>query len=152
MKIRPSIGRGFPILSSFLCDAVLPTELKFNADNLTRAIGRDPKFNAIDIIKETNMHGIYKASFKEQVGEKRRMLTAYYIISPELLPQKPGGKAKWYNKIVSSAPQQMHTRQAPVKRSVPVGLVPTNMSTPIQKRRRQNDAPNLDAASDVLNL
>ena len=68
--------------------------------------------------------------------------------SPKVLPQKPGGKAKRYNEIVSSAPQPMNTRQPPVKRSAPVRPVSTNVSAPIQKRRRQNDnahLPNFDA-------
>ena len=88
------------------------------------------------------MHGIYKASFKEQVGRKRRILRAHYITSPKLLSQKPGGNAKWYNQIVSSAPQPlMNTWQQPVKRSEPVvvGPMPTSILAPIQKRRRQNN-------------
>ena len=31
----------------------LPPDLNFNPNKLTRAIGRDPKFNAINIIKDT---------------------------------------------------------------------------------------------------
>ena len=110
----------------------MPPNLKFTADNLNRAVGRDAKFkNGINAIKDANLHGVYKASFKEQIGSKRRMLTAYYITSIKSLPQKPGGTAKWYNQIVSSAPQVMNTRQAPVKRLVPVGPVLTNVSAPI---------------------
>ena len=57
----------------------MPANLKFTAENLTRAIGRDPKYSTIDVTKDKNIHGVFKASFKEQVGNKRRTLTAYYV-------------------------------------------------------------------------
>ena len=63
----------------------MPPGLHFSADNLTRAVDRDPNFNTIDIVKDSNMHGVNKASFKEQFRLKRRMLTAYYIITPKPL-------------------------------------------------------------------
>mgnify|MGYP000650717586 FL=1 len=92
----------------------MPANLKFNATNLNRAMGRDQKYKGIEVTKDLNIHGVYKSSFKEQVGERRTMITAYYITNPKLLPQKPGGNAKWYDRIVSSAPEPMTARQPTV--------------------------------------
>ena len=126
----------------------MPPDLKFTADNLNRAIARDPKFNGIDAIKDKNIHGVFKAQYKANVGKKRLTLTAYYVTNAMSMPQTPGGSAKWYNRLVSSAPQlqqlQNHTRFPPAKRSVPVGPVPTNVSAPVQKRRRQENNNNDD--------
>jgi hypothetical protein len=118
----------------------MPANLKFNAANLTRAISRDSKYHGIDITHVKNIHGVFKAQFKTETTDKRRvMLTAYYVTSPNSLPQKPGGNKKWPKKIVSSAPEPpLSTRQTTVKRSIPVvGPAPT-ADAPIQKRRRQD--------------
>jgi hypothetical protein len=133
----------------------IPTNLKFVAADLNRAIGRHPKFCSIDTIGDTNVHGLYKATyFGEHLGKKKSRLTAYYVTSPNTLPQKPGGNTKWYRDMVSTVPKPTNTRQNPtVKRSVPVELVPTKTKTtnepsaPTRKRRRQND----DAIQPTMN-
>jgi hypothetical protein len=122
------------------CD--MPANLKFTASDLNRAMGSDPKHEGIEATKNTNMHGVCKSSFKEQVGERRTMLTAHCVTNPKLFPQKPGGNAKWHDRMVGSAPQPMLTRQ-------PTGLVPT--TAPIQKRRRRNDN-DTDAVPPVQNV
>jgi hypothetical protein len=78
--------------------------------------------------------------------EKSSRLTAYYVTTPNTLPQKPGGNTRWYKDMVSMVPKPTNTRQNPTdKPSVRIQLVPpktktTNESpTPIRKRRRQND-------------
>jgi hypothetical protein len=72
----------------------LPLDLTFVATALHRAIGRSPKFHGIDVLGESNAHGLYKASYFERVGKKHTRLTAYYATSPHVLPQKPGGNTK----------------------------------------------------------
>jgi hypothetical protein len=91
--------------------------------------------------------GLYKATYFEHGGKRKSSrLTAYYVTTPNTLPQKPGGNTKSYKDMVSKVPKPTNTRQNPtVKRSVPIQLVPaktktTNKSSaPIQKRRRRND-------------
>ena len=62
----------------------LPTTLKFTSSDLNRAIGRHPRFSCIDIIKESNLDGVYKASYFETTLGKK--LIAYYITSLNVLP------------------------------------------------------------------
>jgi hypothetical protein len=80
---------------------------------------------------------------------KSSRLRAYYVTTPNTLPQKPGGNIKWYKYMVSTIPKPTNTRQNPtVKGSVPVELVPAKRKTtnalpaPIRKRRRPNDMKN----------
>jgi hypothetical protein len=41
-----------------------PTNLKFVAADLNRAIGRHPKLSSMDtILGDTNVHGLYKAAY-----------------------------------------------------------------------------------------
>ena len=47
----------------------IPTSLKFVSGDLNRAIGKTPKYSSIDTIGETNVHGLYKASYFERVGK-----------------------------------------------------------------------------------
>ncbi len=125
----------------------IPANLKFVAADLNRAIGRHPKFGSIDTIGDTNVLGLYKATNFEHEGKRKSSrLTAYYVTTPNTLPQKPGGNTKWYKDMVSTVPKPTNTRQNPtVKRSIPVELVPAKTKTtneslaPIRKRRRQND-------------
>jgi hypothetical protein len=125
----------------------IPTNLKFIAVDLNRAIGRHPKFSSIDTIGGTNIHGLYKATCFEHGGKRKSRLTAYYVTSLDTLPQKPGGNTKWYRDMVSTTvPKPTKTRQKlTVKWSVPVELVVTktkrtNQSPePTRKRRRRND-------------
>jgi hypothetical protein len=117
----------------------MPSELKFTAVELNAAIARHPKFQGIDTIKDINIHGVYRAVTKMECENTRKRVTAYYVTNPAKLPKTPGGNAKWYNKLVSSAPEPMNTRLPTAKRSVPMGSVPTNVSTPNLKRRRQNN-------------
>jgi hypothetical protein len=50
----------------------IPTNLKFVAADLNRAIGRHPKFGSIDTIGDTNdVLGLYKATLKEEVSPAR---------------------------------------------------------------------------------
>jgi hypothetical protein len=46
----------------------IPTHLKFSCSDLNRAIGRSPIFNGIDTVGESNLKGLYKATYFEQVG------------------------------------------------------------------------------------
>jgi hypothetical protein len=125
----------------------IPTNLKFIAADLNRAIGRHPKFGSIDTIGDTNVLGLCKATYFEHGGKRKSSrLTAYYVTTPNTLPQKPGGNTRWYKDMVSMVPKPTNTRQNPTdKPSVRIQLVPpktktTNESpTPIRKRRRQND-------------
>jgi hypothetical protein len=70
--------------------------------------------------------GLYKATYFEHGGKRKSSrLTAYYVTTPNTLPQKPGGNTKWCKDMVSTVPKPTNTRQNPtVKRSVPVELVP----------------------------
>jgi hypothetical protein len=119
----------------------IPTNLKFVAADLNRAIGRHPKFGSIDTVGNTKVHGrLYKATDFDHGGKRKSRLTAYYVTSPDTLPQKPGGNTKWYRDMVtgSTVPKPTNTRQNhTVKQSLPVELVPTKK--PTWKRRRQNN-------------
>jgi hypothetical protein len=65
-----------------------------------------------------------------RVKKKSSRLTAYYVTTPNSLPQKPGGNTKWYKDMVSTVPKPTNTRQNPtVKRSIPVELVPAKTKT-----------------------
>jgi hypothetical protein len=108
----------------------IPTNLKCIAADLNRAMGMHPKFSSIDTIGDTNVHGLYKATYFAHGGKGKSRLTAYYVTSPNTLPQKPGGNKKWYRDMVSAVPKPTNTRQNPtVKRSIPVELVPTKTKT-----------------------
>jgi hypothetical protein len=48
----------------------IPTNLKFVAADLNRAIGRHPKFGSIDTIGDTNLLGLYKATYFEHAGKR----------------------------------------------------------------------------------
>ena len=50
----------------------MPPDLKLGGENLNGAVARHPKFNGIDATKDTDIHGLHKASFKGLVGGKRR--------------------------------------------------------------------------------
>ena len=47
----------------------LPTTLKFKASDLNRAIGRNARFTGIGTITESNLNGVYKASYFEKEVE-----------------------------------------------------------------------------------
>jgi hypothetical protein len=49
----------------------IPALLKFVSADLNRSIGRSPRFGGIDSLQEYNIHGLFKASYFEQVGTKR---------------------------------------------------------------------------------
>jgi hypothetical protein len=86
------------------------------------------------------VHGLYKATYFEHGGKRKSRLTAYYVTSLDTLPQKPGGKMKWYRDIVSTVPKTTNTRQDPtVKPSVQTKKRTNESPAPIRKRRRQND-------------
>ncbi len=83
-----------------------------------------------------------KLCITKESGKKKSRLTAYYVTTPNTLPQKPGGNTKWFRDIASTVPKHPSTRLNPtIKRSVPVELVPTNtiLSAPTRKRRRVNE-------------
>ena len=46
----------------------VPPDLKFDVDNLTKAVARHPKFNGVDATKDADTRGLCKASFKGLVG------------------------------------------------------------------------------------
>jgi hypothetical protein len=54
----------------------IPTNLKFVAADLNRAVCRHPKFSSIDTIGNTNVHGLYKATYFEHGGKRKSRLTA----------------------------------------------------------------------------
>jgi hypothetical protein len=119
----------------------IPTSLKFDSSQLNGAISRDPRFCGIDTVGDANLNGVYKATYNERVGKKKSRLTAYYVTTPNTLPQKPGGNTKWFRDIVSTVQKLPNTRHNPTKRSVPVEPVPTNktLPAPTRKRRRVNE-------------
>jgi hypothetical protein len=48
----------------------IPSNLKFVSSNLNRAIGRSAIVNGIDSVSESNVNGLYKATYFERVGKK----------------------------------------------------------------------------------
>jgi hypothetical protein len=84
----------------------IPTNLKFVAVDLNRAIRSHPKFSSIETIGDTNVHGLYKATYFEHGGRRKSRLTAYHVTSLDTLPQKPGGNTEWYSRgMVSTVPK-----------------------------------------------
>jgi hypothetical protein len=93
----------------------IPTKLKFGSSQLNRAIGRDQRFSGIDTVGDANVNGVYKATYYERVGKKKSRLTAYYVTTPNKLPQRPGGNTKWFRDIVCTVPKHPITRHNPTK-------------------------------------
>jgi hypothetical protein len=79
-----------------------PYDILTVAADLNRTIGRYPKFSSIDTIGDTNVHGLYKATYFEHGGKRKSGLTAYYATIPDTLPQKPGGNTNWCRDMVST--------------------------------------------------
>jgi hypothetical protein len=55
------------------------TNHKIVAADLNRAIGKYPKLSSIDTIGDTNVHGLYKATYFEDGGKRKSRLTAYFV-------------------------------------------------------------------------
>jgi hypothetical protein len=92
----------------------IPTSLKFDSSQLNGAISRDPRFCGIDTVGDANLNGVCKATHNERVGKKKSGLTACYVATPNALPQKPGGNAKWFGDIVSAVQKLPNTCSRPV--------------------------------------
>ena len=85
----------------------LADSLKFTSKELNSVVSRNKVYRANDIETTANANGmgIYKAWVKKRDNNnKNRTIVAYYVTTPNVVPQPPGGNSKWYDSIVSLIP------------------------------------------------